>query len=400
MRGDDDAQGGHHDRARAAARPATGTASDAAPGDISSDVRAYRRRRTSASSRRSRPGSITVCRVIRVSERSTCSTTSCGADGEQHLADAGGVQRQPAADLADHRHRLAAGDPLDVERAEPVADGEVHGVADRGVHVHEERRRDLAQLELHRRQQAEVPELAADLVAAVRRAGRARPSRSARRAAGARWSAACPSARRSPTATAAGCVASNASRMASAREVTERPGVRAAAGHDRLLSSSGSSGLGSVAGRPYRPGMTGTTSAERAAPAAVPARAGRAAHPRRLPRLQEHRAARPAAHAGRPAAPAHRGHRPGARRGPGHGPQDADLTLRNGGEAVGPADPRLRAGARQRRPPGARRAGGGLAGQRGRPLPARRRHVARRRWTRTSTGWAAWSPTAWAATSS
>jgi hypothetical protein len=63
----------------------TGTASDAAPGDISSQVRAYRRRRTSASSRRIRPGSTSVCRVIRVSESSACSTTSSGAEARSTL---------------------------------------------------------------------------------------------------------------------------------------------------------------------------------------------------------------------------------------------------------------------------------------------------------------------------
>ena len=182
----------------------TGTASDAAPGDISSDVRAYRRRRTSASSRRSRPGSTTVCRVIRVSERSACSTTSCGAAASSTLPTPVACSGSRLPTWLTTGHRLAAGDPLDVEGAQPVADGEVHGVADRGVHVQEERGGHLAQLELHRREQAEVPELAADLVAAVRRAGPARPSRSARRAAGARWSAGCPSARRSPTGTAAG----------------------------------------------------------------------------------------------------------------------------------------------------------------------------------------------------
>ena len=75
------------------------------------------RRRTSASSRRSRPGSTTVCRVIRVSDAERLVDDLVRGGGEQHLAHAGRVQRQPAADLADHRHRLAAGDPLDVERA-------------------------------------------------------------------------------------------------------------------------------------------------------------------------------------------------------------------------------------------------------------------------------------------
>jgi hypothetical protein len=87
--------------------------------------------------------------------------------GEQHLADAGRVQGQPAADLADHRHRLAARDSLDVQSGQPLAHGEVDGVADGGVQVEQERGGDLPQLQAHRREQAEVPELPADLVAAV-----------------------------------------------------------------------------------------------------------------------------------------------------------------------------------------------------------------------------------------
>ena len=90
-----------------------------------------RRRRTSASSRRIRPGSTTVCRVSRVSDRSACSTTSCGAAASSTLPTPVACSGQPAAHLAHHRHRLAAGDPLDVERGQPVPDGEVHGVADR-----------------------------------------------------------------------------------------------------------------------------------------------------------------------------------------------------------------------------------------------------------------------------
>ena len=87
------------------------------------------------------------------------------------------------------------------------------------------------------------------------------------------------------------------------------------------LSPSGSLGLGSLAPRPYRPGMTGTTSAR--AGSHLPARTCREPAELRTPvayaELPEHRAARTAAHARRPAAAADRGHRPGARRGPGHG---------------------------------------------------------------------------------
>jgi hypothetical protein len=56
---------------------------------------------------------------------------------------------------------------VDVERRQAVAHGELDGVTDGGVQVVEERGGDLAQLELHRGEQPEVPELAADLVAAV-----------------------------------------------------------------------------------------------------------------------------------------------------------------------------------------------------------------------------------------
>ena len=63
---------------------------------------------------------------------------------------------------------------------------------------------------------------------------------------------------------------------------------------------------------------------------------------------------------------------------------DADLTRQHDGEPPGPADHRPRAGARQRRPAGAAHAGRGVAGQRRRPLPPRRRQLARRRSTPTS----------------
>ena len=135
----------------------------------------------------------------------------------------------------------------------------------------------------------------------------------------------------------------------------------------------------------------------RVVPAALPARA-RAAHPRRL-----------------------RGYRSTALRAPLRTPvdlpqrltevtgpvlgedrcsrEDADLTLRNGGEAVGQ---RILVFGR-------------VLDSDGRPVPdalvevwqanasGRYRHVVDTlpaRWTRTSTGWAGWSPTAWAATSS
>src|SRR4028119_899415 len=93
--------------------------------------------------------------------------------------------------------------------------------------------------------------------------------------------------------------------------------------------------------------------------------------PRRLPRPPRPGPGGAPADAGRPAAPADRGHRPGARRGSGEAHRRrSHLAQRpRGGRA---ADPGARAGARQRRPPGARRAGRGGAGQRPRPRPGRR----------------------------
>ncbi|CAA9235937.1 MAG: Protocatechuate 3,4-dioxygenase beta chain, partial [uncultured Blastococcus sp.] len=112
-----------------------------------------------------------------------------------------------------------------------------------------------------------------------------------------------------------------------------------------------------------------------AAPAALPARGRRAAHPRRLRRVPQHGVAGTAADAGRPAPTADRGHPSGARCGPRPaGARRPDLVSRRRGGRT--ADPRARAGARQRRPPRARRAGRGVAGQRRRPLPARRRQLA------------------------
>ena len=357
----------------------TGTASEAAPGDISSDVRAYRRRRTSASSRRSRPGSTTVLRVIRVRRAQRLLDDLVRRGGEQHLADAGRVQRQPAADLADDRHRLAPGDPLDVERAEPLAHGQVHGVADRRVHVEQEGRGHLAQLAAAPGRAGRGPRACGRSRSGRRCAGRARPSRPARRAAGAPWSAVCPTARRSRRGTAGATSRRTRRGCARAREVTERPGSRAATGHERTplrLLSSGRPRLGSVRPRPYGPGMTGTTSAS-------------GLH---LPRyLREDDAARTPV--GFPdyrstglraplRTPVDLPHRLTEVTGPLLGEERVTAAGRRPDpaqrrRAVGPADPRPRPGARQRRPAGAGHPGRGLAGQRGRPLPARRRQLAR-----------------------
>lgn len=87
MHRDDDAQRRGDDRpGRPAGRSTvTGTAIDIAPRDISSEVRADPRRRTSPSSRLSTRGSTTLCRVSRVRLRRTWSTTSSGAAASSTL---------------------------------------------------------------------------------------------------------------------------------------------------------------------------------------------------------------------------------------------------------------------------------------------------------------------------
>ena len=155
-------------------------------------------------------------------------------------------------------------------------------------------------LHLHRREQAEVPQLAADLVPAVLATDQGAPA--VRSAAADGPSSGVPDRWAISDRDRRGLAASKASRTASAREVTDRPGVVLRPAMPPLFPVMEDLGLGALARRPYRPGMTGTTSASRLAPAAVPPRAGRAAHARRLPRLQEHGPARAAAHADRPAA--------------------------------------------------------------------------------------------------
>jgi len=76
---------------------------------------------------------------------------------EEHLADSGGVQWEPRADGADHGHRGLPREPVDVESLRTVPDREVHRVPRGGEEVLEERRGDLAQLDVHRRERAEVP---------------------------------------------------------------------------------------------------------------------------------------------------------------------------------------------------------------------------------------------------
>ncbi len=86
---------------------------------------------------------------------------------EQHLADPGRVQRQPRADPADHRHRRDPGEPVDVEHLVAVALREVDGRSGGGLQVLEVRRRDLAHLGLHGREQACVPHAPPDDVRPV-----------------------------------------------------------------------------------------------------------------------------------------------------------------------------------------------------------------------------------------
>ena len=128
--GDDDAEGGDH----APPPRRTGTATEQAPRLISSTVvRVAVGGAPVELPPRSRPGWVTVCGVIRAQRRrSRVSSHVVRGGGQQHLADPGGVQRQPAAHAADDRHRLAAPDTRSTYRAESVAHGQVHGVAGGG----------------------------------------------------------------------------------------------------------------------------------------------------------------------------------------------------------------------------------------------------------------------------
>ena len=168
--------------------------------------------------------------------------------GEQHLAHAGRVQRQPAADLADDGHRLAAGDPLDVEGA--TARRGRRGARCRGSWC--ARRGGTARppgaAPAAPARAGRGPRACGRSRSGRRSAGRARPTRPARRAAGAPWSAACPSARRSRTGTAGGWCRRRRRGWPRAREVTERPGVPLRPAMRLLLPPSGSASLGSVAG--------------------------------------------------------------------------------------------------------------------------------------------------------
>jgi hypothetical protein len=96
---------------------------------------------------------------------------------EQHLPDTGGVQRETAADLAHHRHRRVPRDTVEVEGESAVADGEVNGGQGGTVEVLQERRRDIPEVRLDRRQQAEVPQPPSDHVAAVTSAPQRAPVR-------------------------------------------------------------------------------------------------------------------------------------------------------------------------------------------------------------------------------
>jgi len=67
--------------------------------------------------------------------------------GQQDLAHAGQVQRQPPTDPGDHMHRAASGDPLHEDGIASIQYGELRVLASRLVHILEERHRDLAQPE-------------------------------------------------------------------------------------------------------------------------------------------------------------------------------------------------------------------------------------------------------------
>ena len=162
---------------------------------------------------------------------------------EQHLADPGRVQRQPGPDLAHHRHRGVPGQPVDVEHLVAVADREVHGGQRGAVEVVQERRGELPQPGLHRREQPEVPEPPADDVPAV--GGRASAPHStssptSRCAVG----SGSPARSASSVSVSRRCCSSKAPSRASARLVTLAPGAEVSAGHPATLPLSGSHALG------------------------------------------------------------------------------------------------------------------------------------------------------------
>ena len=86
---------------------------------------------------------------------------------QQHLPDAGGVQRETAADLTHDRHRRVPRDAVQVQGESAIADGEVNGGQGGTVQILQERRRDVPEVRLHRCQQAEVPQSPSDHVAAL-----------------------------------------------------------------------------------------------------------------------------------------------------------------------------------------------------------------------------------------
>ena len=78
--------------------------------------------------------------------------------GQEHLAHARGVHRQPRPDRAHHRDGGVPGEPVEVEHLRAVAHGEVHRGQRRAVEVVEVRRGELPQSRLHGREQADVPQ--------------------------------------------------------------------------------------------------------------------------------------------------------------------------------------------------------------------------------------------------
>ena len=82
---------------------------------------------------------------------------SLGRMGQQHQPVPGGVQREPAAHPRQHPHRLAAGDPLDVDDLVAFPNPELDVLVGHLVQVLEERQRGLAQRHATRRQGGDLP---------------------------------------------------------------------------------------------------------------------------------------------------------------------------------------------------------------------------------------------------
>ena len=143
--------------------------------------------------------------------------------GQQHLADRGGVQRQPAAAAGAHRHRAAPRELLDVERLGAVEDGEVDVLVGRLVQVVHERQGDLAQRLAARGQRADLPQPQADPVARRPPPAPGRPRPPAPRPAGRSSTPAGRSAPPARSSESSGEAGVNASSRATTLLITDRP---------------------------------------------------------------------------------------------------------------------------------------------------------------------------------